>query len=355
MRLAMAGVLPRDASRLRAKTEGYSTLSDRVYKDCGWAGWRDWRLPAGVPKSGRFLPFAEARSFARNLGLSNCKQWRQYCKDQLPDHKPGDIPTHPYLVYKGLGWTDWDDWLGTGAAILASRDRSGTGKPIVAQEAAMGSPRIGRRKYYGFQEARAFVQGLRLRGLKEWRQYCVGGLPGQAPKPNGIPSHANQVYRNQGWINWGDWFGTGTVAPYLRVFKPFEEARQFARALRLCNLKQWKAYCRGELPGQEPKPDSIPADPRYVYQNRDGPVGEIGWEPGRYAPIIARFCPSPRHVPFPAPSISKARWIGGATAKANCPATRRSRTTSLPIPTASIRTADGPAGGIGEDECICTP
>jgi hypothetical protein len=62
----------------------------------------------------------------------------------------------------------------------------------------------------------------------------------------------------------GDWLGTGTMAPRLREYKSFEEAREFVHKLKLKSGEEWKEYCKS---GQ--KPVDIPSYPNQTYK-KDG-------------------------------------------------------------------------------------
>ena len=42
--------------------------------------------------------------------LKNQKEWKDFSKS---DRKPDNIPAAPHKVYKGKGWTNLGDWLGT--------------------------------------------------------------------------------------------------------------------------------------------------------------------------------------------------------------------------------------------------
>ena len=99
----------------------------------------------------------------------------------------------------------------------------------------------------------------------------MGELAGMAPKPEDIPAGPNKTYKDRGWKDWGDWLGTGTIAPFNREYRPFEEAREFARTLKLRSSIEWRKYCKGELEGRVPKPEDIPAAPRNTYKDH-------GWQ-----------------------------------------------------------------------------
>ncbi len=152
------------------------------------------------------MPFKKARAFVRRLGLKNRAEWNKYCRGEARGNgqKPDDIPAVPSISYKGGGWIGWGDWLGTGA--------------VAAQL----------RQYRPFADAREYVRQLGLRSFGEWKKYCKGKLPSHKPKPDDIPANPYQTYKDKGWTSLGDWLGTGTVAPFLRQFRPFKSrARSF--------------------------------------------------------------------------------------------------------------------------------
>ncbi len=66
--------------------------------------------------------------------------------------------------------------------------------------------------------------------------------------PKDIPVTPSRVYKDKGWINYGDWLGTGFIAARLRKYRPFKRARAFVRKLGLKSVKEWRAYIiSGEL------------------------------------------------------------------------------------------------------------
>ena len=52
-----------------------------------------------------------------------------------------------------------------------------------------------------YKEAKKFVRELQIQSRKELDAYCSSGK-----KPDNVPSNPNQVYKNKGWVNWGDYF-----------------------------------------------------------------------------------------------------------------------------------------------------
>ena len=108
-----------------------------------------------------------------------------------------------------------------------------------------------------FKEAREFVHSLELNGSADWRKFCTSG-----DKPDDIPSKVNIVYKKE-WQGWGDWLGTGTIAPQKMKYRPFEESREFVRKLKIKNQKGWEAYCKSGN-----KPADIPATPERHYKDK---------------------------------------------------------------------------------------
>jgi hypothetical protein len=113
-----------------------------------------------------------------------------------------------------------------------------------------------------FEEARAYVRGLGLKTQADWNAWRKKG-----ERPPDIPSAPERVYKEH-WIDWGDWLGTGAIAPHKRPYRPFEEARAHVRRLGLKSGANWRAWAKSSA-----RPPDIPAAPDRVYKAR----GWIGW------------------------------------------------------------------------------
>jgi hypothetical protein len=217
------------------KPDDIPSFPNKTYKQDGWKTMGDWLGTGSVANFLReYKSFEEARDFVHNLNLKNLKEWKEYCKSGL---KPEDVSTNPNRTYKQDGWNTWGDWLGSGT--VASRLK----------------------KYRTFEEARDFVHRLKLKSVKEWKDYCKAGQ-----KPEDIPAKPERTYKQDGWKGLGDWLGTGSIASFLREYKPFEEAREFVHKLELKSGEEWKDYCKS---GQ--KPEDIPAYPNQTYK-------QVGWK-----------------------------------------------------------------------------
>lgn len=232
--------------------EDIPSNANTTYKNKGWSGWGDWVGTGTVaPFLREYRSFEKARSFVHGLGLKNSKEWKKYINWQLPEKGllPDDIPRAPWQVYSDKGWTNIGDWLGTGNVAVFLRE------------------------YRPFEKAREFARGLGLKSGPGWTKFCKGELPEKGHLPNDIPANPSRTYKNEGWAGMGDWLGTGTIAPYLRQYRPFDETRQFVRGLGLRSESEWRKYCKSELFEKGVLPKDIPAGANSVYKDK----GWKGW------------------------------------------------------------------------------
>src|ERR1051326_7711099 len=131
------------------------------------------------------------------------------------------------LEFRRVLFRSWGDWLGTGT--IAPFNRS----------------------YRSFEEVRFFAHSLGLKNQHQWRDWVK-----TKDRPIDIPADPASVYKDKGWIGWGDWLGTGTIAPFNRSYRSFEEACIFARSLGLKNQHQWRDWAK-----TKDRPADIPANP----------------------------------------------------------------------------------------------
>ena len=184
--------------RSKGRPADIPVSADKVYKNKGWNSYGDWLGTNRIAnKDKNYLPYQEARKFARNLKLQGKNKWIKYSK---LGKLPSNIPRDPYGQYINKGWIGWGDWLGTG--------------------------NIRFKKFRSFGDARKFVRLLELKNTREWEEYSKSG-----DKPSDIPSNPGKVYRTQGWKSINDWLGTD--------IKPFDKAKSFARSLGLKSKKEW--------------------------------------------------------------------------------------------------------------------
>ena len=205
----------------------------------------------------QFRDFKSAREFVRKLDLKNVKEWNEYLKS---GNKPDYIPNWPDGIYKNKGWVGYGDWLGTGRVANQNFE------------------------YRDFESAREFTRKLKLKGQKEWKEYCKSGN-----KPDDIPNWPNQTYKNKGWVSWGDWLGTGRISDHKKIFRDFNLSKKFVKKLNLKNTTQQNAYCKSGN-----KPDDIPTNPQKIYKNN----GWVDFADFLGSGLISNYAKSKQYLSF---------------------------------------------------------
>jgi len=159
--------------RFTDKSIGIPSNPTQIYKD-QWKGWGDFLGTGRIAYQKReYLSFEEARKFVRKLKLKRQKEWRKYC---MLSKKPCSIPHAVDKTYKNKGWVSWGDFLGMGD--------------------------VREKDFLSFEEARKFVNKLKLKNRNEWREYCKSGK-----RPSNIPTHPEIIYKNKGWRGMKYWLG----------------------------------------------------------------------------------------------------------------------------------------------------
>ncbi|MBT4327854.1 MAG: hypothetical protein HOD60_13270, partial [Candidatus Nitrosopelagicus sp.] len=181
-----------------------------AYKD-EWKGYGDW-TGTGKKRYTDFLPFEEAREFARSLDLFTMISWEKFAKSKK---RPKNIPYAPDQTYKKQ-WKGYRDWLRESEVIdtehLVMIEDSEFTKTLDSTIKDL------KQIYLPYDQARDFVRKLNLKGQKEWMAYAKSSL-----RPKNIPSAPYQYYLE--WTGYADWLGTKRIRP--SNFLPFEEAREF--------------------------------------------------------------------------------------------------------------------------------
>ena len=90
---------------------------------------------------------------------------------------------------------------------------------------------VGRANWRSFSEAREFAQALGLSSHVEWWKWTTGRLRrANLPEmPPDIPAGPDRVY-SENWKDWADWLGHSRR---IGGWRPFNEARKYARKLKL--------------------------------------------------------------------------------------------------------------------------
>jgi len=175
-----------------------------------------------------WLPFTEAQAWAQAQGIKSQAQWLKRLKQE--GWLPSDIPRQPLVVYQDQCAT-WGEFLGTGR--LANF----------------------KRKYRTFAEAREWACSVHLKSRTQW----VAQAKQEGWLPADIPSNAYHVYERE-WTSWGDFLGSGNVAPGGHHWRTFTSARQLAQEQQVSTRAGWQELIRSNV-----LPADIPASPQTVY------------------------------------------------------------------------------------------
>ncbi|MDB4918661.1 MAG: putative transposase [Mucilaginibacter sp.] len=168
-----------------------------------------------------FLPFDQGRLYIGRLGFERKKEWNEW---KGKGNRPAFIPSSPERTYKNEGWVDWHDWIGFDVMP--------------------------------FEKARTFMRKLRLKNRDEYWTWLASGK-----RPKNIPYSPEKVYKHTGWIDLGDWLGTGNKSGrQKRKWLSYAEAKAYVQALGLktqLDFVTWRK--RGN------KPETMPSDPSRSY------------------------------------------------------------------------------------------
>jgi hypothetical protein len=242
---------------------------DRTYKNKGWTNWGDWlgtgTMASKNMKGDVFWPFKKARKFVRELKLKNTSAWNVYRKS---GDKPDEIPSTPNMVYKNDGWISVPDWLGNENLsnngriyltyeecqkfaqknnITSQIEWEKLGKSAKRPSNVPSHPdrvfskqwttwpdflvidRIANQnmKFKSFKDARSFTISLNLKTQSAWKKYWrINKIP------KDIPVAPDIFYKKQDtWISWGNWLGTGAIANQNKEYLSAKEAKPMYKKL----------------------------------------------------------------------------------------------------------------------------
>ena len=121
-----------------------------------------------------------------------------------------------------------------------------------------------RYNWKSFEEAREFVRKLKLKNTREWRDY----IKNEVSKPSDIPNSPNLVYKEKGWVGFGDWLGISSEDKDKK-YLPFNSAKTIVN--KMSYVKSIQGYKNAIVKKNESIKRnfnaSIPVNPDHVYKN----------------------------------------------------------------------------------------
>ena len=131
-----------------------------------------------MPRKQGQLAFADARLYARELGLRTKRDWEAWAR---PNSQQLNIPVRPDCAYADDGWMGWPDFLHEGPT----------------------TPR-----FRSFGDARLYARELGLRTKRDWEAWAATGA-----RPADIPISPDSAYAGDGWMGWPDFLGPIQTPP----------------------------------------------------------------------------------------------------------------------------------------------
>ncbi len=243
-------------------------------KDCGYIA-----VPLIVPEKMDFLEFAETTAFrqvAQTITALSTEDER--IADEFRAIEKGRISSGKIVEIEGDIPIGMKIELADFAEAISTRIWES----------------VGRANWRPFNEAREFVRKLGLSSHIEWWKWTRGRLhcPNLPEKPPDIPAGPDHVYVDN-WKDWADWLGHNRR---IGGWRPFSEAREYARNLKLKSHKEWMVLTKNRSSAKHSSlPDDVPAYPNNVYDEWVGWWDWLGtphrrgkWLPFKSARALAR-------------------------------------------------------------------
>lgn len=189
-----------------------------------------------------WMPYEEARTFARALKLSGESGWRAYRRVNI---LPFGMPVSPSVTY-GKSFIGWGDFLGTGNLNTDQFYE----------------------QLWSYEKSKKYLKELKITSQSKFSSFKKS-----SDFPTQIPRNPNLVYTklNQ-WVNWGDFLSTGRVATRNREYRDFNKAVKWARTLNLNSEKEWREYKKNNK-----LPIDIPRSPETSYGKKNEWLGYAHW------------------------------------------------------------------------------
>ena len=219
------------------KPENFPSKPHLTYKE-EWTNWNDFLGIGNMAprRKKRFMSFSKAKIFIRNQDIQTSAEFNKWKRE---GKRPEDFPSKPHRTYKEE-WTDWNDFLGIGN--MAPRRK---------------------KRFMSFNKAKTFIRNKGFTSKEKFEQWRKS-----SERPKDFPSNPNIIYKEK-WTSWGDFLGTGNIAPSRKKeFMSFEEAQAFIRNEGVQTSAEFQEWKRA---GKRPK--DFPSNPNIIYEEK-----WTGWE-----------------------------------------------------------------------------
>lgn len=247
-------------SKLIGRPRFIPTAPALTYKSKGWVNWATFVNTNNLRTDVEFWTYETARRWVYD-NLRGCvtslTEWDNFRRGELDIDFPNRMPKRPDSVY--TEWEDWGMFLWTGNEWLGERIN-----------------------FLSYTDSKRWVaeNWPNVNTVREWEQHVVDN-----GRPKNIPSNPTKAYTRRGeWISWGDFLGTGTIAPQKTKYLSFDESCEWVKHhfkdYNMLMQQDWFDYLDGEYP-LNPLPQNIPRSTYRVYNRTDEWRGWKYWFCGR--------------------------------------------------------------------------
>ena len=146
-----------------------------------WIGNYDYYSQFELQQLRKNVTYRKALIFVRKLKLNSSGEYREYCRGNLKLNGmpyPVWLPAKPDNQFRGKGWKNWGEFLGSGE--------------VAAQK----------KKFWSYEKSSSYLR--RLKKVNTWadfRRYKKGEIDGYSKCPEGIPSVPYNTYKDK-WKGW---------------------------------------------------------------------------------------------------------------------------------------------------------
>lgn len=195
-----------------------------------------------MPPKKSFPTYEEAKKIVHPLGITTSAEWFRFTKTE--EFKKLNLPCAVNSIYKNDNFS-FGDFLGTGRIADQLKSKS----------------------FPSYEEAKKIVHQL---GIKTGTNYYEFTKTKEFKKFN-LPKSPEFVYKNSGWISWGDFLGTGVIAPIHRQYPPYKEAKKIVHALGLKSQNDWIKFTKTN----DFKKLNLPVSVNNIYRDDDFSWGDF--------------------------------------------------------------------------------
>ena len=151
-----------------------------------WTRWGDWlgilTFTRNLKKQElrKNITYTKAQKFAKKLKIESSSQYKSYVRGDLKINNcpcPIWLTSKPERDFKGKGWKNWADFLGS--VEIATKDKI----------------------FWNYKKASAhFIKLKKVNTWADFRRYRKGEIDGYRKCPEGIPSRPETHYKKSGRV-----------------------------------------------------------------------------------------------------------------------------------------------------------